>query len=234
VGQFCTKPGLVFAVRGPETDSFLAALAEAVRAAAPGIMLTPGIRTAFAGTRERLLGHRGVRPFAESGAPAVAGAEGRAAVATVAAADFLAQPELSALEVFGPFTLVVVADSADQFAACARALEGQLTATVHGTADELAAAGPLVAGLERKAGRVLLNGFPTGVEVAPAMHHGGPYPATSDTRFTSVGTAAILRFARPVCYQNFPETLLPDVLRNANPSGLMRLVNGTLTRDAVS
>jgi NADP-dependent aldehyde dehydrogenase len=234
VGQFCTKPGLVFVVRGPETDGFLAALAEAVRAAAPGIMLTPGIRSAFAGTRERLLGHRGVRPFAESGAPAVAGAEGRAAVATVAAADFLAQPELSALEVFGPFTLVVVADSADQFAACARALEGQLTATVHGTADELAAAGPLVAGLERKAGRVLLNGFPTGVEVAPAMHHGGPYPATSDTRFTSVGTAAILRFARPVCYQNFPETLLPDVLRNANPSGLMRLVNGTLTRDAVS
>jgi NADP-dependent aldehyde dehydrogenase len=234
VGQFCTKPGLVFAVRGPETDSFLAALADAVRAAVPGVMLTPGIRSAFAGTQERLLGHRGVRPFAESGAPSVAGAEGRAAVATVSVADFLAQPELSALEVFGPFTLVVLADSADQFPACARALEGQLTATVHGSSNELAAAGPLVAELERKAGRVLLNGFPTGVEVAPAMHHGGPYPATSDTRFTSVGTAAILRFARPVCYQNFPETLLPDVLRNANPLGLMRLVNGTLTRDAVS
>ncbi len=233
VGQFCTKPGLVFAVRSPETDDFLETFASAVRAAAPGVMLTPGIRTAFAENKERLSRFRGVRPFAETQAPTIAGAEGRAGVATVAAADFLAQPELSALEVFGPYTLVVLADSEEQFAACARALEGQLTATVHGAADELAAAQPLLAELEQKAGRVLLNGFPTGVEVSPAMHHGGPYPATSDTRFTSVGTAAILRFARPVCHQNYTEALLPEALRNDNPLGLMRLVNGRLTREAV-
>jgi 2,5-dioxopentanoate dehydrogenase len=115
----------------------------------------------------------------------------------------------------------------------AAALEGQLTATIHGTDEDLAGAGELIAVLERKAGRLIVNGFPTGVEVCPAMHHGGPYPATTDERFTSVGTAAIARWARPVCYQNFPAAALPAELADANPLGAMRLVNGTLTRNGV-
>lgn len=234
VGQFCTKPGLVFAVRGPETAAFLATLADAVKNAAPGIMLTPDICEAFATNRQRIAAFRGVKLLADTTAPSMGGAEGRASVATVEAADFLAQPELSALEAFGPFTLVVLADSVAQFTTCAAALEGQLTATVHGSMDEMADSTALLARLELKAGRVLLNGFPTGVEVSPAINHGGPYPATTDTRFTSVGTAALLRFARPVCYQNFADALLPEALRNANPLGLMRLLDGKLSRDPLS
>jgi NADP-dependent aldehyde dehydrogenase len=156
--------------------------------------------------------------------------ESAPSVATTTAQNFLAHPAL-ATEAFGPFTLVVIAEDADELAACAAALEGQLTATVHGNAADLAAARPLLSALERIAGRVVLNGFPTGVEVCPAMNHGGPYPATTETRFTSVGTAAIFRFARPVCYQSFPDTLLPEALQNANPLGLMRHVDGRQTRE---
>jgi NADP-dependent aldehyde dehydrogenase len=154
-------------------------------------------------------------------------------VAVTSAQTFLAQPAL-ATEAFGPFTLVVLAESPAEIAACAAALEGQLTATVHGTPADLAGTRPLLAALELRAGRVVINGFPTGVEVCPAMNHGGPYPATTDVRFTSVGTAAILRFARPVCYQGFADDLLPPALQNANPLGLLRLVDGQPTRDAVA
>jgi len=116
----------------------------------------------------------------------------------------------------------------------AASLEGHLTATLLGTAEDLAANRDLIAILEQKAGRVIFNGFPTGVEVAHAMVHGGPYPATSDSRFTSVGSQAILRFVRPVCYQGFPESMLPEELRDANPLGIVRVLNGELTRDAVA
>jgi NADP-dependent aldehyde dehydrogenase len=117
--------------------------------------------------------------------------------------------------------------------ACANAMEGQLTATLQATDADLADAAALLAAAESFAGRVIINGFPTGVEVCAAMNHGGPYPATTDVRYTSVGTAAMLRFARPVCYQGFSDALLPAELRNANPGGIQRQVNGTLTRDAI-
>jgi NADP-dependent aldehyde dehydrogenase len=233
VGQFCTKPGLVFAVRSPETEAFIAQLAEAVRAAPCGTMLTPGIRTAFLENRDKVVTSADVQSVAAStAAPSPARTESSVSVARTSARTFLAQPAL-ATEAFGPFTLLVIADTPAEFTACAAALEGQLTATVHGTAADLAAAGPLLAVLEQKAGRLVVNAFPTGVEVCPAMNHGGPYPATTDVRFTSVGTAAILRFARPVCYQGFADTLLPPALRNANPLGLLRLVNGQPSRDAL-
>jgi 2,5-dioxopentanoate dehydrogenase len=116
----------------------------------------------------------------------------------------------------------------------AQTLDGTLTATIHGTAEELAKHRELIDVLSRKAGRLIFNGYPTGVEVGHAMQHGGPYPATTDERFTSVGTAAIYRFARPVCYQSFPEQLLPPELQNANPRNIWRRVNGQLTRDAVA
>ncbi len=230
VGQFCTKPGLVFLQRSPETETFLQKFAEGVRAAPGGTMLTAGIRDAFVENRGKITAVAGLTPLAAGAAADATRTEAQATVATTTAQNFLAHPAL-ATEAFGPFTLVVVADDAAEIAACANALEGQLTATLQGTPADLAGARELIAVLEQKAGRIVVNGFPTGVEVCPAMNHGGPYPATTDVRFTSVGTAAIDRFVRPVCYQGLADDLLPAALQNANPLGLMRLVNGKATRD---
>jgi alpha-ketoglutaric semialdehyde dehydrogenase len=233
VGQFCTKPGLVFVQQSAEAQKFLTALADAVAAAPCGTMLTPGIRDAFVENRAKITATSGVHPLAESyTAPAVERTEGQPSVATTTATQFLKAPEL-ATEAFGPFTLVVLAETEAELTECARSLEGQLTATIHGTAEDLAGARPLIAELEQRAGRLVFNSFPTGVEVSPAMNHGGPYPATTDVRFTSVGTAAILRFARPVCYQGWPDSQLPAALKSANPLGILRLVNGAHTRDAI-
>jgi NADP-dependent aldehyde dehydrogenase len=149
------------------------------------------------------------------------------------AETFLLHHELRE-EVFGPCTLLVSARSVAELEAAARALPGQLTATLHADGTDISDFNDLVRILERKAGRVLVNGFSPGVEVCPAMQHGGPYPATTDSRFTSVGTAAIARWARPICLQGFPENTLPEALRNANPLGLMRTVNGVPTRDPVA
>ncbi len=232
VGQFCTKPGLVFALRGADTSAFLEKLSAAVQGAACATMLTPGIRTAFLENRAAVTGLAGVTLLAAaSAAPDAKKTEAQPSVAVTTAQNFLAHPAL-ATEAFGPFTLVVTAETAAELTACARALEGQLTATLHGNTDDLASAAPLVALLEQKAGRLVLNAFPTGVEVSPAMNHGGPSPAASDTRFTSVGTAALLRFARPICYQSFPAALLPAALQDSNPLGLMRLVDGQRTTAA--
>ena len=132
---------------------------------------------------------------------------------------------------FGPYTLLITAGSFTELEEALKSLDGQLTATIHGTPADLAEAADLLRILERKAGRLIINAFPTGVEVCPSMHHGGPYPATTDARFTSVGTAAIARWARPVCYQNFSADILPPELVDANPRRIMRTVDGKLTRD---
>ena len=233
VGQFCTKPGLVFVAAGPESDAFLQALATNVTNAPCATMLTAGIRGAFLENRDKVIASGGVKLLASARADAdPARTEGQPSVAVTTAKQFLATPAL-ATEAFGPFTLVIAGESAAELVACAQALEGQLPATLHGTNDDLMQAGPLLAVLEQKVGRIVINGFPTGVEVCPAMNHGGPYPATTDVRFTSVGTAALLRFARPVCYQGLPDALLPAALQNANPLKLLRLVNGAGTPDAI-
>jgi NADP-dependent aldehyde dehydrogenase len=180
--------------------------------------------------------HAGIRASYERGVAELKNVEwlgrGSANVARVNATDFNARPEL-AHELFGPFGLLITAKDLNELKTLLEPLEGQLTATVHGTPAELASAGELMTVLTRKAGRLICNGFPTGVEVSPAMNHGGPYPATTDVRFSAVGTGAILRFARPVCYQSFPEVLLPAALQNSNPLGLLRLVDGQFTRDPV-
>jgi alpha-ketoglutaric semialdehyde dehydrogenase len=233
VGQFCTKPGLVFALRGEATDSFIARLGKLVAGAARGTMLSEDIRASFEKNRSRVTGVTGVEVLAS--APAQEGGCGSNAfpsVAVTTAKRFRAAPEL-ATEAFGPFTLVIVADDMDEMVACAAVMEGQLTATLHATEADLANSRPLLAAAEQLAGRLIINGFPTGVEVSPAMNHGGPWPATSDVRYTSVGTAAMLRFARPVCYQGFPDALLPPELQNANPGNIQRMVNGELTRSAL-
>lgn len=233
VGQFCTKPGLVFGVKGPAWESFLAALTEQIRAAFPATMLHQGICDEFHAGLQHLCGTDGVKVLSRAAKNADPQQTQSAPVVLLAsAAAFLQQPQLSE-EVFGPCTLCVEASSPEELESLARGLEGQLTATLHGTSEDLAQATPLVEILTRKAGRLLINGFPTGVEVCPAMNHGGPYPATTDTRFTSVGTAALQRFVRPVCRQNFPAHLLPEELQDANPRGIWRLVNGTWTQAAL-
>jgi len=136
-------------------------------------------------------------------------------------------------ENFGPSSVILKADSAEQLEQAAEGLEGQLTATIHGTEDDLQKHGKLIRILERKVGRLVFNGFPTGIEVCPSMHHGGPYPATTHSFFTSIGTASILRFVRPLCYQNFPDAGLPVELRNKNERGILRLVDNAWTRDDI-
>jgi NADP-dependent aldehyde dehydrogenase len=233
VGQFCTKPGLVFCFRGPDTEALIEKLAAAVHRAPSGTMLTAQIQDAFERNRDLLTSVSGVTRI---DAPTVAadGAKTQAtpSIARADAKSFLAHPELT-VEAFGPFMIVIEVDDHAQMLACGNALDGQLTATLHGTDADLAAAHELVEIAERFAGRLIVNGFPTGVEVCASMNHGGPYPATTDVRFTSVGAAAILRFARPVCYQGFDDALLPIELRNANSNRLLRCVNGTQTRDAI-
>ena len=233
VGQFCTKPGLVLALGGADLTAFTQHLERAIEAALPGTMLHAGICQSFHDGVAAMAKVPGIVTLANSDAdPDRAKTQGDATLFATDVTTFLQERALHE-EVFGPYTLLVDAQSHTDLLRAARALEGQLTATIHGTAEDLAAAGDLIAILERKAGRLLVNGFPTGVEVCPAMQHGGPYPATTDERFTSVGLAAIQRWVRPVCYQNFPADALPPELRDENPRGQMRLVNGELTRAAL-
>ena len=227
-GQFCTNPGLVFVESGEGAQQFLATLTELTIATPPATMLTAGICSAYRQGTAALSRAVGVRQLAA--VSSVSDHEAATAGAALFATDvetFLGDPVLMH-EVFGPATLVVVCTSRAQMLAAARQLEGQLTATVHALPAELGVNRELVEVLSTKAGRLLFNGFPTGVEVAHAMTHGGPYPATSDGRSTSVGTRAIERFLRPVSYQNFPDAALPEELQEANPLGIERLVDGKL------
>jgi alpha-ketoglutaric semialdehyde dehydrogenase len=223
----------VFVARGADADGFMTTLAAAVAAAPCGTMLTPGIRDAFVEHRDRVAHAPGVAvAAASSSAPLADKTQAAPSVGVTTGAQFLASPQL-ATEAFGPFTLVIQCADAGEIASCVRSLEGQLTATVHADGDDLAAFSEMLGDLEQKAGRIVFNGFPTGVEVAPAMNHGGPYPATTDVRFTSVGTAAMLRFARPVCYQNVPDDRLPPALQNRNPVRIRRMVNGQFTGEPI-
>jgi len=149
------------------------------------------------------------------------------------AQSFLKDPDLAS-EIFGPATLLVRHSQHEEILRIASELEGHLTATIHGTEQDLRQHSDLVSILETKVGRLVFNGFPTGVEVCHAMVHGGPFPATSDGRSTSVGTQAIYRFCRPVCYQNFPDAVLPEELKDGNPLGIWRMVDGEMTREAVA
>ena len=228
-GQMCTKPGIVLLPEQAETRGFVGKLSELVAQAAPFTLLTEGIARNYARGTER----RAKQAVLAAQAPAAVenpASPANAQVFTASLEEFLKIPELSE-EVFGPDTLLVHCKSEVEYLRAAEALDGHLTATVWGTEDDLAAHRQLIAVLEQKAGRLIFNGFPTGVEVAPAMVHGGPYPATSDSRFTSVGTAAIYRFARPVCFQNFPDTLVPAELQAANPLSILRLIDGVPSRE---
>ena len=223
-GQFCTNPGLVVALRGPTLDIFLDTVMEVTAKVAPQTMLSPCIQAAYAGGVGALAAHAKVR---QSGQGIVVNGpcQCQARVFVTSAADFLGDEALRD-EVFGAASLIVECDDWPQVKRVAHSLEGQLTATLLMDESDLANAAELLPILEEKAGRLLVNGWPTGVEVSHAMVHGGPFPATSDARTTSVGTAAILRFLRPVCYQNFPQALLPEALRDSNPPKVSKLLDG--------
>lgn len=222
-GQFCTNPGIVFGLDSPDLQRFVDSAAAAVKQAQPAVMLTPGIHSAYERGVDELLAHPKLTVCAR-GAEAQGLHLGRAALFTTTAADLAQSPEV-AHEVFGAASLVVRAASETELIDAIERLEGQLTATLHVAAEDTALAKKLLPILERKAGRILANGWPTGVEVTHAMVHGGPYPATSDGRSTSVGSLAIDRFLRPICYQDLPEALLPEELRGSG-EGIPRRIDG--------
>jgi len=226
-GQFCTKPGLVIGVAGEDFDRFRSAAQTAVGAKSATTMLNSGIHRAYCHGTENWTNDSGVQPLASGGESTAGATSGQPKLFSTTAKYFLQSPHLLE-EVFGPAALLIeCADFAELFRV-AEHIDGQLTATLHLDAADTELARELLPILERKAGRILANGFPTGVEVSYAMVHGGPSPATSDPRVTSVGAMAIERFLRPVCYQDIPASLLPAALQDGNPLHLARLVDGKI------
>ena len=231
-GQFCTKPGMVFLPSGSDADLFREKLEQLVTGSAPFHLLTSAIHSSYGSAIAGRKTDTAVKVAAE--APPVAGPGFTASSALFESdAESFIGSDLDA-EIFGPTTLLVRHSNREQVLEIARYLEGHLTATIHGTKQDLREFADLIEILEGKVGRLVFNGFPTGVEVSHAMVHGGPYPATSDGRSTSVGSQAIFRFVRPVCYQGFPDEALPEELKNANSLGIWRMVDGQMTREAVA
>jgi alpha-ketoglutaric semialdehyde dehydrogenase len=228
VGQFCTNPGLIIGIEGPDLDLFIEELGAAIASAAPGTMLHPGIAKAYTEKRSAALAQQDVatiavsvtKPQADQGTPTLASATAEA---------FFRNPLLHQ-EVFGPYSLVIQCKHPSEMLEVARHLEGQLTATLMATDQDIHDHPKLVRATQDICGRFILNGVPTGVRVALSMQHGGPFPATTDSRFTSVGADGIKRWARPLSYQSWPDHLLPEALKNSNPLRIWRTINNTLTQ----
>ncbi len=227
-GQFCTNPGLVIGIGSPQFTAFTQQVAQLIGDQPAQTMLNSGTLSSYGKGLQRLLAHPGIEHLAGH---AQTGKQAQPQLFKADASLLINGDAVLQEEVFGPTTVFVeVADQA-QLSAALNGLHGQLTATIIGEPADFAQFSELTPLLEQKVGRILLNGYPTGVEVCDAMVHGGPFPATSDARGTSVGTLAIDRFLRPVCFQNYPDSLLPDALKNANPLGIQRLVDGLPSRD---
>ncbi|WPN55619.1 aldehyde dehydrogenase (NADP(+)) [Pseudomonas sp. P9_31] len=229
-GQFCTNPGLVIGIRSPQFSAFVQQVAGLIGDQPAQTMLNAGTLSSYGKGLQKLVAHPNIEHLA--GGPQQ-GSQAQPQLFKAEVSLLLDGDEVLQEEVFGPTTVFVeVADQA-QLSAALNGLHGQLTATVIGEPADFERFGELTALLEQKVGRILLNGYPTGVEVCDSMVHGGPYPATSDARGTSVGTLAIDRFLRPVCFQNYPDSLLPEALKNGNPLRIQRLVDGKPSRDAL-
>ena len=231
VGQFCTSPGLLFALNDQATQSFATELATALANVSPATMLNPQICNTYYADKKALAHTNNVKIILE-GSDLSELFQATPALMQTTAVHFMANPSLQK-EIFGPCSLLVVCKNLDELKAAISTMEGQLTGSVFGTTEELIAYQYLIDGLQQKVGRLIFNNVPTGVEVCNAIVHGGPFPATTDARTTSVGPEAIRRFARPVCYQDCPQALLPLYLRNHNEAGIVRLVNGIQTMDDV-
>jgi alpha-ketoglutaric semialdehyde dehydrogenase len=230
-GQFCTKPGVVFLLQGNDAASFTETLRQLVAGSTPFHLLTSAIHSSYSAAITSRKTDATVKLIAEAPRLEIsAGFVASSALFETDAASFI-DSDLD-VEIFGPTTLLVQHSSREEVLGIARSLEGHLTATIHGTDQDLRDFTDLISILENRVGRLVFNDFPTGVEVCHAMVHGGPYPSTSDGRSTSVGTRAIFRFARPVCYQGFPDEALPEELRDGNPLGIWRMVDGHMTQEA--
>jgi NADP-dependent aldehyde dehydrogenase len=229
-GQFCTQPGLLLAIKSEGLEKFKAALAIAIADVNSATMLTPGICANFNKLSSGMIADNSVSVIAKSDKLNTEKInQGVAVVTEITATAFLADEKFKE-EVFGPYSMLVVADDAVQLEQVVDSLHGQLTATIMAESDELANYKNITDKLANLAGRVILNGPPTGVEVGNAIQHGGPFPSTSDSRFTSVGTSSIKRFVRPVCWQNWSEDLLPEELKTGNPLNIWRLFNNEWTK----
>lgn len=231
-GQFCTKPGMVFLPEGADATRLTERLQKPVKETAGFHLLTEGIRSSYEREIKSRRNKSNLKLVAEAASPQNAEPAVTAVLFETDAQSFLKDPELSD-EIFGPSTLLVRHSRREEILEIARQLEGHLTATIHGAEEDLRDFGDLIAILENKVGRLIFNGFPTGVEVSHAMVHGGPFPATTDGRSTSVGTQAIYRFSRPVCFQGFPDSALPEELQDTNPLGIWRMIDGEMTREPV-
>jgi NADP-dependent aldehyde dehydrogenase len=229
VGQFCTNPGLIIAVDNEALHHFIARLSEEFKKVLPGTMLHQGIADNYHKRVTQTLAQHGITIEGESSQKGENN-QGQPLVASVRAQDFL-KNHLLAEEVFGPFSLIVKCKDFGELHAVINNGKGQLTSTLIGREEEINRHKNLLNILIEKAGRLIINGVPTGVEVCPSMNHGGPYPATTDSRFTAVGTDSIKRFVRPVTFQNFPDSLLPDELKESNPLNIWRYRNGEWTKD---
>lgn len=231
VGQFCTNPGLIIGIEGQDLDRFIEELGSAIADAAPGTMLHPGIAKAYAEKRGSALAQPEVATVAVS-VTAPQANQGAPTLASATAEAFFRNPLLHQ-EVFGPYSIIIQCKHPEEMLKVARQLEGQLTATLMATDQDIREHPQLVQAAQDICGRFILNGVPTGVRVALSMQHGGPFPATTDSRYTSVGAAGIKRWARPVAWQSWPDHLLPEALKNSNPLKIWRTVNNTLTKDPV-
>ncbi len=228
VGQFCTNPGLIIGIEGEDLNTFTHDLGKAIQKIQPGAMLHAGIVKAYKENKGKALLQDDVHLVAESETE-VKENEGLPTVATASGETFLKNPVLHQ-EVFGPYSLVIRCRDMKEMILVARHLEGQLTATLMATDHDIVQNDALVESVKNICGRIIINSVPTGVEVCLSMHHGGPFPATTDARFTSVGADGIKRFARPIAFQNWSNALLPAELKNENPLGIWRTVNSELTK----
>lgn len=231
VGQFCTNPGLMVAIDGESLNQFIQYLKTEIEALTPSAMLHQGIATNYKQKLAETLVQKGVKLVGESTAN-TSEIQGQIAVATVTADIFLVNPVLHQ-EVFGPYSLIIQCKDENQLLSVAKAMEGQLTSTLMATPNDIKAHQDLLGEVQEICGRLIFNNVPTGVEVALSMHHGGPFPASTDSRFTSVGADGIKRFARPLCYQNWDDEFLPAELQNANPLNIWRTLDNVLTKDKI-
>ncbi len=230
-GQFCTNPGLLLGIKSDDLNIFASVLADEIVKVQPTCMLHPNINGAYNTNKETALGQSDVEVLANY-KTTVKDNYAQQTVARVSGRSFLENPTLHQ-EVFGPYSILVECENEAQLEKIIDQLEGQLTGTIIGTPTELSEKSNIISALQNRVGRLIYNGVPTGVEVCPSMQHGGPYPATTDSRFTAVGVNAIKRWARPVSFQSWPNELLPDELKNENPLGLLRVVDGEKTDKAL-
>lgn len=230
-GQFCTNPGLILGIKGEELSTFIRELGDEIIAKEPSVMLHPNIHGAYENNKQKAFSQTGIDVVANYDSE-VSSNYAQQAVLTVNGSSFLKNPTLHQ-EVFGPFSLVVQCEDSNELETIISQLEGQLTGTLIGEPYEANQYPEVVSALQNRVGRLIYNGVPTGVEVCPSMVHGGPYPASTDSRFTAVGIYSINRWVRPFSYQDWPNNLLPDELKNENPLKILRTLNGIKTTDKV-